>query len=316
MDSINYLTSEELQKTALESPVKSFNRKGATLANQKVITDSGISDIQLKEGFNFLNKVENTIISADNDGKLRIVDIEIVLNKVIVAASIKDTLVAIVFADNSIALYDMAKKQIVFKEYYKESLVNDIRIENPIFMKDIILFPTLDGKVIVVSIDAPKVLRTILVDSSTKFNNISYFDIVDNALVAASANQIISLTNDVITKEFEIRDIIRKDKFIYLATLDGQILKLDPSLNILAKTKFKYAKVYSLGVKGDYIYALESQGYIIRLDNDLQNESIYSLSFNNEAKSVTLGDKIYFQQTKLNEASSTFYNEDFYITLP
>lgn len=315
---VKHLSNKQVQITPLESSIKTFNRKGATLYNQKIILNNGIQDTKLKDEFNFLNEIDNTIISANNNGKLSIGnDLEIDLGKVVVAASIKENFIAIVFIDNSIALYDITKKQMIFKEYYKESLSNDIRISNPIFMNDIVLYPTLDGKVIVLSLDSFKVLRTIIVDSSTKFNNISYFEIVNESLIAASANHIISLNSkNMVSKDIAIRDIIKKDDFIYVATLDGTLLKLDSTLNILAQTKFKYAKVYSLGVHDNHIYALESQGYLIKVDEELKNQEIFSFKFNNDAKSITLGDNIYFQKTKLDKESSRFIDEDFYITLP
>ena len=66
-------------------------------------------------------------------------------------------------------------KKIVFKEYYKESIANDIRITNPLFMNNLILFPTLDGKVIVVSKEDKKAVKTIVVDPDSTFNNIIFF---------------------------------------------------------------------------------------------------------------------------------------------
>lgn len=318
IEEVSFLKDEVIKKTNLETGIKTFNRKGATLDNQKIILASGIQETKLKEKFNFLNQSNNTIISSDDKGNILVGETLIDLGKVVVAASVKDNFLAVIFADNSIGLYDLSKKQMLFKDYYKESLVNDIRISNPEFLTDIALFPTLDGKVIVVSLKDPKVMRTIIVDSTSKFNNISYFSSLNNTLIAASANQIISLNSsrNVISKKFEIRDIIKKGNYLYLATLDGQILKLDSSLNIVGKNKFKYAKVYSLGYKADKIFAIESQGYLIELDDDLKNQKIYYFEFDNDAKSVLLGDKIYFQKTTLNEKTLRSKTEDFYITLP
>lgn len=317
IDEVESLDNNLINKTPLEAGIKTFNRKGATLENQKIILASGISKDKLKENFNFLNQIDELIISADDKGNVLVGETLIDLGKVVVAASIKDNFLAMVFADNSIGLYDLAKKQVLFKEYYKESLANDIRISNPEFLEGIALFPTLDGKVIVVSLKDPKVLRTIIVDSTSKFNNISFFTSLNNSLIASTANQIISLnSSNVIPKKFEIRDIIKKGNYLYIATLDGQLLKLDSSLNIVGKNKFKYAKIHSLGYKENSIFALESQGYLIKLDEDLKNEKIYYFQFDNDAKSVLLGDKLYFQKTTLNEKTLRSKSEDFYITLP
>ena len=58
---------------------------------------------------------------------------------------------ALVYSNNTIELQDMATSKTLFKEYLPLSLANDTRITNPYFMGNLVLFPTLNGKVIIVS---------------------------------------------------------------------------------------------------------------------------------------------------------------------
>ena len=55
-------------------------------------------------------------------------------------------------------LFDTKLKKKYLKENLRPSLLNDIRIANPIFLDSIILYPTLSGKIIVVDIAKKSIL--------------------------------------------------------------------------------------------------------------------------------------------------------------
>ena len=69
--------------------------------------------------------------------------------------------------------------------------------------------------------------------------------------------------------------------------------KLSPNLNEVAKKKYKYAKIHALGFSNS-LYAVESQGYLINLNQDFTDDKIYSFSFDNEERMIAIGNKIYF----------------------
>jgi hypothetical protein len=315
-DNVKFLSYNITKQTKLHSHIKTFNKTGATLEDGTIITKDGMEIYKLPAGFNFINKVNNIIIGANAKNQIVIQNKIYTLNKIVVSASLKDNLLALIFTDNSIALYDISKEKIIYKDYFSEALANDIRITNPIFMKEIVLFPTLDGKVAVVSLKNLNTLKVITVDTSAKFKNITFFQIVNDILIAATANEIVTIggANSNI-KKLEIRDIIAVDKYIYVVTLDGQVLKLDNNLMVLAKTKYKYAKFSNIGYHNNHLYLMESQSYLIELDMNLKNETIYLFDFYNKAKSVMLGGKIYFSKLHLADDSS-FYIKDYYINLP
>jgi len=205
----------------------------------------------------------------------------------------KNDIVSIVNSDNSIMAYDLRDDKILFKEYLTKSLANDTRIAAPYYMSNLILFPTLDGKVIVVSAQNYKVVRNIIVDADNQFNNIIYLNVVNNTLIAASTKKIISVGDGVLNvKQYDLRDIISHGTDIYLATIDGQIIKTDIMLNALALKKYKFAKFYALAF-GDSLYALESQGYMVNISEDFKTDKIYDFSFNEEDRVIAFGDTIY-----------------------
>lgn len=287
--------SFDASSSSLSSDIESINRSGATLEDKTYISASGVSSIQLLEGYEFLNSSNGTILSTNNKDKVAIDSKEIEVGDIVVAASLENNLLALVYANNSIALYDTQKERFVFKEYYKESIVNDTRITSPHFMSNIILFPTLDGKVIVVSKENNQVVKNIVVDPDSTFNNILYLDVINDTLIAASNNKIIAVgTGNLFVKDYEIREVITNDSHIFIATIDGQLIKMNTELDVLGSKKYRFAKFHALAYGGNALYGLESQGYLIKVDDDFVQDTIYDFSFDAESKAIAIKDTIYF----------------------
>lgn len=287
-------SSLDMDSTSMDGSITTFNASGATLDNNQVITKAGVLEHKIPDTFTFLNYSDDKIIATNNRDKIYIKDKILQLNKQVVAASLKDELLAIILSNNTLELYNLKTSKVVFKEYLEESLVNDIRIANPIFMGDLVLFPSLNGKIIIVNYKNKKIVNSLSVDSSSKFNNLIYLDVINDNLIAATPNKIMTLSsNNVITKEFEIRAVLVNKEFIYLASNDGKILQLDVNLEILNMKKYKYAKFYTLAY-GKNLYALESQDYLISISNDFSSDIIYDFSFDKESKVIAIKDTIYF----------------------
>ncbi|WP_321313911.1 hypothetical protein [Halarcobacter sp.] len=281
-------------KASLNGNIISMNKDGATLDSGEIITKRGVSKFTIAQGYNFLNISEDVVITSNFKDSIMLDKKVIKTGGVVVAATLKDNKLAMIFSDNSIQLYDTEKEQILLKEYFTHSFVNDTRIANPYFMSNIILFPTLDGKIIVVAEENNQVIKSIVVDADGQFNNIIFLDVINDTLVAATVNKVISVGDGVLNlKDYSIRDIITHGTNIYIATIDGQIIKTDISLNIINRKKYKYAKFYALAY-GSSLYALESQGYLINISEDFKEDNIYDFSFNNQEKVIALGDTIYY----------------------
>lgn len=297
-----YFTPEEtdgdFEQSTISMPAKiiGFNRSGATLENGQIITKKEISSTKLPEGYEFVNNSKNGIIATDNKSKIIIgsQSSQIEVGGIVVAASLKDSTLAMIFSDNSFALFDISTKKYLLKDYLSVSLANDTRITNPIFMDNLVLFPTLNGKIKVVGLKEKKVIKTITVSSEGTFNNIIYLDVVKDTLIAATPGKIISVgTQSLEIKDYEIRDVITTKDYIYLATIDGQLIKLDFNLTELGKKKYKFARFYALAF-GTSLYALESQGFIIKVSKDFKKDEILEFSFDAEEKAIGMGNKIFF----------------------
>jgi WD40 repeat protein len=279
---------------SIQDKIKTFNASGATLENGYFISKQGLSKQALPQEFEFLNVSNNKVLSSNNKDSMMINEMVLKLDEVVVAASLQEDTLALVLSDNTIAIYDLQTKEFVFKEYFKESVANDIRISNPFFMNNLILFPTLDGKVLVVSKQENKIVKNIVVDPDSTFNNIIFLNVINDTLIAASNNKLIAVgTGTLNIKDYEIKEITVSQNHIFVATIDGQIIKLDLQLNEIASKKYKFAKFFALNYT-NALYALESQGYLIKIDEDFINDIIYDFSFDNEAKAISIGNKIYF----------------------
>ena len=276
--------------------IRSLNKDGATLGDYRIINKDGISKFSLPNGYHFLNKIDQIVIASNRSGQLLLRNKKNILTfkKNVIAASLKGNLLALVFADNSIGVFDISTNKFKLKEYQEPSLVNDIRIANPIFLDDIILFPTLNGNLLIASNKTFKVIKTINIDPNSKINNVIFLSTIGNTMIAATSNKILSLGDDTFSlKDYNIKDIISHDQYIYVATLEGEILKLDLSLDKLVKKKFKFAKIHALGF-GTQLYALESQDYLISLNDDFSEIKVYDFDFDETRKTIVIDDTLYF----------------------
>lgn len=283
----------------LGSSMIDINSDGATLENGKFVTKEGLSSEFLEEGYKFLNKNNTTLLSTNDESFLAITKEgttqKIEFDKNIVAATIEDNLIAISFIDNTIALYDTTLNKTVFKEYLTISILNDIRMTNPVFLTSLILFPTLDGKIVIVDKNKKTIYKTINLDPEHDINNIIYLSAIGDSLVAATPNKLFTfISGRVKIVDLDVKNVAVKDKNIFVATLDGQVLKYDQSLNLLDSKKFKFAKFHAM-VYTDNLYILESQGYLIQIDSNFEDVSVLEFSFDEEEKVISIDDTIYFE---------------------
>jgi len=292
----NVKSTLKVEESKLSSSIKSMNREGATLEDGTIITRDGISEFKLPSNFEFLN-VSSTgkILATNNKDTLLIGNEEFKVKNIVIAASLKDNKLALVYSNNSIELLNVDTKKTLYKEYLSVSLANDSRIANPHFMGNLVLFPTLNGKVIIVSAITNESVKNISVDLDNEFNNIIFLKVIQDkqTLIASTPNKIVTIsTKNILAKDYEIRDIITNGKNIYLATIDGRLIKLNLALEELESRKFKYSKIHALAYTTS-LYAVESQNFLINVNEDFTNDIVYDFDFDNEERLIIIGNKIY-----------------------
>ncbi len=293
--------SNDWEKYAdIEDDIVDITSNAALLDNGKILGKDGKVTIQIdSENQRVLGESDGWVLSASIDGNLTATSQKtlklvkhFVLKKTIATAGIKDNILAVLFANNEIALYDIDSKELLFKEQGGKALANDIRIVQPYFMNDLVIFSTLDGKVIIVNSKLKKRLRTVIISSDDYFNNIIYFSIFGDKIIAASDSKILALAQKEVRAKFEVRNIVHDDKNIFITTKQGEIISLTPSLQVDSKVKFPFAHFLGMISDGDNLYVLEKEGYIIVVNKKTFDYTIHEVDLNDGL--VFVGDKAFY----------------------
>jgi hypothetical protein len=173
-----------------------------------------------------------------------------------------------------------------------------MRIANPRFLNDLVLFPTLDGKIVIVNAETKTLLRTIIVSSEQYFNNIIYFTMIDDALYAATPYKIYTLGEKESRIEIEARNVRVDTKGVWVATKQGELIAMTHSLEIVSRQKFAFAHFMGLIVTDELLYAAEKNGYIITVPHDLSSSKVYDFSLE-EGFFYTSDEGFYFDNVYL-----------------
>ncbi len=266
-----------------DSSIIEVSSDTATLEDGTVIMKEGSDTTLFPEGYRFVFKNKEWSLGLKTGGKLFAIKDEntsksLDLSKTVATVALKDDLLAVVFADNELALYSFETGTLLFKEPASESTAVDMRIANPSFLNDLVLFPTLDGKIVIVNAEAKELVRTIIVSSEQYFNNIIYFNVVKDTLFAATPSKIYTLGVKETRLELETRNIVVNEKGVWVATKQGELVALNHDLDILKREKFSFAHFLGMIVTDDALYAAEREGYIIICPTDLSSSKVYDFN--------------------------------------
>lgn len=284
----------------LPASIKDVLRDGATLANGNFISKDGLEKEKLPKGYLFINKSEGYYIAAKPCGDLLIIDSsnkkrwhKKFRQKGVIAATVHNDIAALVFDDNSLMLYDFTNDKTIYSSKQSKAIAVDTKIANPYFLGELTIFPTLDGKLVVVDPNG-KELRTIIVGTDTYFNNIIFLHVIDEKLIAATPNKIVSvsptLTNAL---DIALSDVVYVKDRVYLLSKDGEVLLADPELNVLKRRKYPFAHFVG-AIYGEFIYIIEKEGYIVALDKDLRASNIFKFPEAIEEYIFVAGDKVFY----------------------
>jgi len=277
----------------------------ALLENRHVLTRDGEIDIRIPENQRVISLSDGKIISASIDGNVTVTDLEsgsassYDLKKTIAAASMKDNILALVFANNDIALYDTDAKSLIFKEQNGKAIANDRRIVNPFFFNDLVMFPTLDGKIVIVKADAQKRLRTSIVSSETYFNNVIFFQLAHNKILGATSYKLLALSQKELRQKYEIRNILVDGDRIYITTKQGEVMALTPDLQLESKIKFPFAHFLGMIAANNKLYILEKEGYLIVVDKENFDYSVHEVNVDEDAFVFVGNDGFYVEDKKI-----------------
>lgn len=291
----------------LSSSIAQTGQSAALLENGHLLTANGEKNIKLPKNYRLINADNTWIITESPEGNMVLfpedgTDAKVTFDfkRDIAAASIQEDVVAVLFANNEMALYSLESKKLLFKESANAPIAVDARIANPYFLKELVLFLTLDGKIVIVNSETKQLLRSVVVNSDEYFNNVTYMNVIDNNLVASTGNGVIALSQKEAREKYEIRNIAYTTEGIWLTTKQGEVIALSPTLQFKAKKKFPFAHFVGLSVQNDRVYALEQEGYMIALTKNLLAYDVYDIDMDAKNK-IFLGDgRFYFDDRYIN----------------
>ena len=285
----------------LDDNILQSNKNGAVLENGTLITKDGKFSANLAKNYLFLNATKDNIIVADysnnnvhflsTDGKiLKSFEFEFMP----LSASVRDNILAVILANNSAILWDINTNEELFSSKGGSVYAINSKNASPYFLDSTIILPTLDGKLLVVNLNAYKILRTITLGSGNYFGNIIYLSVDGENLIVATNSKVSTIISG---KEFSyavnINDILYKDGKIYILSLEGEVIMLDLLLNELHKKKFPFATLNAI-IVSDYIYTLESQGFLIKINPQDFSDEIYKIDISEYKNSFYTDSVIYY----------------------
>lgn len=289
---------------SLPGSIIAVTRDGATLDNGNIITTNGLQEgIIIPEEYVLLSESETHFTAANSCGNLILINkadksqTELDFKTRVVSAKAQDNLLALVTQENTLILYSLTSNETLYQEKGDATYAHDGRLASPHFLNDLVLFPSLDGKVVVVDKNTHKHIRIIVVNTAEFWNNIIFLDVLQNRLVAATPEKIISVSPEVIRNYVaDIRDVIFVRDAIYTFTKDGRIILLDIDLNVRKELKFPFAH-FTGAIHGKYIYGIEKEGYLIATDPDLTSSLTFELPDSIDSKIFAAQNKIFYDDS-------------------
>jgi hypothetical protein len=291
----------------LSAPIDQIAQSAAVLENGRLLTREGEKNIKIPQDYRLLNANDEWIMTQSPEGNLVFFPEDgtdakstLELKRQVAAVNIQDDTVAVLFASNEIALYSLETKKLLFKESGNAPIAVDARVSNPSFLKELALFLTLDGKIVIVNTETKQVLRSVVVSSEEYFNNVIYFNVIGNNLVASTGTSVLALSQKEIREKYDVRVISATEEGIWLATKQGEIIALSPSLQFKAKKKFPFAHFVGISVQNDRVYLLEKEGYMIVLSKNLLAYDVYDVDMQSGNKIFTGEGRFYFDDRYIN----------------
>lgn len=276
-----------------------YSRDGATLASGTILTKNESVNLKLEQGFHFINNTKNTALTADQQGNCNIITEKGItasakFPQALVAGTLLGKYLVYVLQNNNFGVYDFEQKKVVYSNKAEKAYAIDTRIANPLRVDNLVVIPTLDGKLTILDLNTLKIAKEMYVSTETSLNNIIYLNRLNNTLIAATPSKVLSISNKG-KKELDtaISEVVIDDGSIFVFAKDGRVLNLDESLSIVSEKKFKFAH-FSVGtVYNDKVYALDKQGYLVVSNKSFSQHKVYKIDKVEDSAFVSNG-KLYY----------------------
>ena len=277
-----------------------LTRDGATLSDRHYIGKRGINKIKLANGHRFLSESTNYVLSSNTKGVLNIFDKStgkiiraVALHIPVVSATIHNGIIAYILNNNTFGIYQIAGNKKIVENHSERTYAIDTRAASPMFIDNLAVMPMLDGKLIIVDAQNTDNTKVVYLSSHKMFNNVVFLSRMGNTMVVSTPKKIITI-GSAGKKEYRanISETIIANNSIYIFTKEGEVIRLNTTLQPLAKKKFKFAHFSAAASYKDKIFGLDQHGSLIALSADLKKYKIYDIGSVNEPV-FTTGSKLY-----------------------
>ena len=293
---------------SLPSEIVAVSKDGATLKDGEVISKNGlVKNFKVLKSEKFLGEYDGNFVVTDINGTLKVVGstgavkFEKALGRQALSANIRGDDLALVMSDDSIMLIKLSSGAVVLDHKVGDAFAIDSRVASPLFINQLIAYPALDGLVSIAENVGGRSARDFVVSNQPFFNNIIALENKGDNLYAVTATRLM-LVSPAGNKNHnvDIKDVIFSGDRIYLFLKDGRVELLDRGLNLIKSRKFTFAQFSGVLLSGGYLYIIERNGYVIRVDENLEGQAIYELNGELDDKSFIAGSSFYYDDKILN----------------
>ena len=261
-----------------------LTRDGVTFDNNTYVTKKGVGSLVLPAGYHYLSESPTLVLAANGSGNLALISKKskkitrtIPFEAPVVSAGIKSGKIVYLLQDNTFGIYKLSSKEKLIESKSDDAFAVDARIASPMFVDNLAVIPTLDGKLLILDMESPEDAKVIYVSSKTKLNNIIYLSRMGNTLVAATPSRVMIIGTAEGEFSEGISEVAIANNAIYVFTKAGEIVKFSSSLKELARKKFKFAHFSVATAFGGRVYAMDQKGSLIVLNSDLSKYRIYDV---------------------------------------
>ncbi len=276
-----------------------LTRDGVTFDTQTYISKKGAGIVTLGTGQHYLSESSAYVLAANGQGALTLISKRskkviktISFDAPVISAGMKNGKIVYLLQDNTFGIYKLSTGKKLIENKSEDAFAVDARIASPLFVDNLAVIPTLDGKLLIVDMQNPENAKVIYVSSKTNLNNIIYLSRMGNTLVAATPNRLMIIGNAEGEFSEGISEVSIANKAIYLFTKSGEVIKFSPQLKELARKKFKFAHFSVATAFGNHVYAMDQKGSLIVLNSALTKYRIYDVGDVNDFAFIS-GHKIY-----------------------
>jgi len=259
-----------------------LTRDGVTFDTRTYISKRGAGTLALGAGEHYLSENASYVLVTNRAGKLSVISKSskkvvknIPFHVPVVSAGMKSGKIVYLLQDNTFGIYKLSTSEKLIESKSDDAFAVDARIASPIFVDNLAVIPTLDGKLLIIDMQSPENAKVIYVSSKTNLNNIIYLSRMGNTLVAATPNRLMIIGSAEGEFSEGISEVAIANNAIYVFTKAGEVVKFSSSLRELARKKFKFAHFSVATAFGGRVYAMDQKGSLIILNSALTKSRIY-----------------------------------------